>query len=388
MTISKEKNKKLNSVLNGINKQFGEGSVKIAGQHIAEMIIRRIKTSSTVFNVMLHGGVSRAKIVEFYGPNSSGKTSMALEIIKQFQEENPEEICAWFETEASWDPEYARDIMGIDLDRLVVIDQTDHSAEECLDIVRGLVKSGEFRIIVVNSIAGLSPKVELENELEKANMGVVARMLSKFFRVIIGSANKNDCTFIFINQVRATMDQYRPEATCGGNALSFYATQRVRFSKVKVQSADPIDANDGVKINCSVAKNRAANGKNPYTNCTYYAIYGEGINNVIDVPDIVGSLGIFSKAGAWFNLLDETTGDPKVIEGVTCKFNGKNAFIKALTDNPAFLKAVTEMINNNIDKVQGSNLSAEEIIAIEKENKEAEKQFANLDKEVATEVEE
>lgn len=197
---SKEKQKALDNALSKINKKFGAGTVTKASEAEDKLVKRTIKTPSIEFNNMLGGGMK--SFIELYGPPSSGKTSMAIETLAYNQKLDPDFVGAWLETEGSITKEILA-LHGVDLDRLVYWDQNDvDNAESALDVIRSLVSSGAVDLVIVNSIAGLAPKTETEDDLEKQNIALVARLLSKFFRVITGPANKNKVTMIFINQVR------------------------------------------------------------------------------------------------------------------------------------------------------------------------------------------
>lgn len=214
------KNSKLDSVLNSINKKFGPGTINYMGDIKDKMEIKRYKSPSYEFDLMLGGGLAVGKIIELFGPESAGKTSMAIEIIKHNQEiakkENRQFMAGWFESEESVDPEFLEDL-GVDMSSVVYWDQRNVSAEEGFDILRALVSSGEFDMIVVNSIAGLCAGKELDDDMEKQNIGLTARLLSKLFRVITAAASKNNCTLLFINQIRMNIGVMygNPETTTG-----------------------------------------------------------------------------------------------------------------------------------------------------------------------------
>ena len=192
--------------MRNINKRFGEGVVGTLREKEEDLTIGFYKTPSIEFNNMLGGGFPIGKLIELYGANSSGKTSLAIETIAFNQKNNENFIAGWFETEESFDYEYA-EMLGIDTDRIVIWDQRDTGAEQGLDILRGLITDGSFNMIVINSVAGLTPKKELEDDIGKANIALQARMMSKLMRVITGSAAKNKCSIIFVNQLRTNVGQ-------------------------------------------------------------------------------------------------------------------------------------------------------------------------------------
>lgn len=202
MAISADKKKNLTAVLNGINKKFGASTVSFVKDK--DLKIEYLQSPSHEFNAMLAGGIGVGRITEFYGENSSGKTSMAIEIIAHNQKANPDFVAGWFETEGSIDEEILASF-GIDMDRLVYWDQTEVGAEQGLDILRALIASNEFDLIVCNSVAGLAPKKEIEDDIEKQNVALTARMMSKLMRVITGICFKTKTSMIFINQVRTNV---------------------------------------------------------------------------------------------------------------------------------------------------------------------------------------
>lgn len=202
MAISADKKKNLTAVLNGINKKFGANTVSFVKDK--DLKIEYLQSPSHEFNAMLNGGIGVGRIVEFYGENSSGKTSMAIEIIAHNQKINPDFIAGWFETEGSIDEEILKSF-GVDMDRLIYWDQTELGAEQGLDVLRGLIASKQFDMIVVNSVAGLAPKKEIEDDIEKQNVALTARMMSKLMRVITGICFKSKTSMVFINQVRTNV---------------------------------------------------------------------------------------------------------------------------------------------------------------------------------------
>lgn len=212
--MDKDKMKRIQSTMNQINKRFGADTVMKASDAVSQgKLTKRITpTPSLELNDALHCG-GLAGIVELYGPNSSGKTSLAIDTLVSAQKKDPDFVAAWLETEGSVTEEILRD-HGVDLERLIYWRQEDvGNAENALDVARGFITSGDVDMMVVNSVAGLSPKVETEDDLEKQNIALVARLLSKFFRVATGIASKNDVTMIFINQVRDNVGQMFGDTT-------------------------------------------------------------------------------------------------------------------------------------------------------------------------------
>ena len=363
--MDKDKLKRLDSLKASINKRFGADTVMTAKEAAEKGKLSKkvLKTPSLELNDALHcGGFSG--IVELFGANSSGKTSLAIDTIVLNQKTNPDFVVAWLETEGSVTETILQD-HGVDLDRIIYWRQEDAgNAESALDIARAFITSGDVDAMVVNSIAGLCPKVENEDDLEKQNIALVARLLSKFFRVATGIASKNDVTMIFINQVRDNVGQMfgDPATTTGGKALAFYASQRIRMGQKKIMAGDPIKEEDGVKIGCIVKKNRFAGKHNPYTKCDYYATFANGIDSIISMPQLLLNAGIVRQAGAWWYYENEN-GKPYNIGGIECKFRSKNDFLEALHNNQI-------LYNELLSKINGlsSAQNEEEMAEIEAEN--------------------
>lgn len=375
MAISVDKEKALKEAMNKINKQFGKDTVTKASEAGDKLSKRIIKTPSVEFNNMLYGGLGN--IVELYGPESSGKTSLAIETLAKAQADDPNFVGAWLETESS----VTKDILqshGVDLSRLVYWDQQDvGNAENALDVIRSLVSSGAVDIVVVNSVAGLAPKVETEDDLEKQNIALTARLLSKFFRVITGVAAKNKVTMVFINQVRDKVGVMfgNPETTGGGRALAFYASIRVRMNALKIDKSDPINDTEGVKISCIVRKNRFAGKHNPYTKCVYYARYDTGIDNIVTLPALLQEAGIVRQAGAWWYYEDEN-GQPLTVGGLECKFKSKNDFLESLRNNETLRNELMMKLDNL--SIKAESVSDEELAEINAENAALENEMAGI----------
>lgn len=378
MSMDKDKQKALESALGKINKKFGAGTVTKASEAEEKLTKRNIKTPSIEFNNMLGGGLK--SIVEFFGNPSSGKTSMAIETLAYNQKLDPNFVGAWLETESSVTKEILA-LHGVDLNRLVYWDQNDaENAESALDVMRSLVSSGAIDLAIVNSVAGLSPKVEIEEDLEKQNIGNLAKLLSKFMRVITGEANKKKVTIIFINQVRDKIGVMfgDPSTTPGGKAIPFFASQRIRMNNLKIMAADPISEDEGVKISCIAYKNRF--GKQG-AKCTYYANYQTGIDNIVVLPALLQEAGIVRQAGAWWYYEDEN-GQPLIINGIECKFKSKNDFLNALRTNNILREELTNKLEGK--EIKTDFASDEEMKDIESTNKAIEKERAEIDEDYGT----
>lgn len=386
MAISNAKRKNLTSVMNKINKKFGEGSVNFVKDIEEKLKVRYLRTPSHEVNIMLNGGLGLGRIIELFGENASGKTTLLIETIAKNQKENPDFVAGWFETERSVDEEQLK-AFGIDMDRLVYWDQSEVGAEQGFDILRGLVASGEFDLIAVNSVAGLAPKIEIEGEMDKANIAVTARLMSKLFRVVTGLAGKNNTTLVFINQTRTDVGKMfgDPTTTSGGSALGFYASQRINMRRLKLKAADPISADEGLKISAKTVKNRLTD-KNPFTKCEYYAIYGEGIDTKSEIPDILEREGVVRKCKAWYYLEDEQ-GKVKNIGGIECKFRSKATFVKALKDNEVFATKLEDILNDILFNKSSKSISMDinEIREAENQNKKIEETISTNDKQAEEE---
>lgn len=376
--MDKEKMKRLQASMAQINKRFGAGTVMKASEAVAQGKLTKkvIPTPSLELNDALHcGGFSG--ICELYGPNSSGKTSLAIDTLAKAQRMDEDFVGGWLETEGSVTEEILLD-HGVDLDRLIFWKQEDvGNAENALDVARGFITSGDIDMIVVNSVAGLCPKVESEDDLEKQNIALTARLLSKFFRVANGVASKNDVTMIFINQTRDNVGQMfgDPSTTTGGKALAFYASQRIKMNRLKVMAADPIKEDEGVKISCIVHKNRFAGTNNPFTKCVYYATYKNGIDSIVALPQLLLDAGIMRQAGAWW-YYEDAQGNLITVDGIVGKFSSKNNFLDALRSSEKLYNELVSKLDN-ISSVQ----SAEEIAAVEAENAKLDAEMEQTERE-------
>lgn len=369
-----EKMKNVMSTMAKINKKFGENTISFVSDIEDQLKREYVESPSWEFNTMLYGGLSKGKIAEFYGNPGSGKTKMALEIIRSEQQKNPEHMTAWIETEDSITIEDFEDF-GIDTERVLYLKQTESvTAEILLDVIRGIIPNVD--IITVNSIAALVAKREVEDESEKQQMALIARLLSKTLRTIVAGLSTHKTTIILINQVRSTMDQYSPTATTGGKAIPFYANQRVEFRREKIRSEDVITEDDGVKIKCKVSKNRWSVG-NPFKVCNYYALYQKGIDTTSELCSVLFKEGILLKGGAWFRYEDIETGDPKVLkingEDIVCKWNGNAKVIECFRQYPEVEQFFVDLLKAKFNSGNvGQDVSDEEKAELERMNQEIE----------------
>ncbi len=295
-----EKSKSLESALAQIERAFGKGSVMKMGQR-QTIDSETISTGSLGLDIALGiGGLPKGRIVEIYGPESSGKTTLALHVIAEAQKKDG--ICAFVDAEHALDPSYANNL-GVDIDELY-ISQPD-TGEQALEIADTLVRSGAIDVLVIDSVAALTPRAELEGDMGDSLPGLQARLMSQALRKLTGSISKSNCMVIFINQIRMKIGIMfgNPETTTGGNALKFYASVRLDIRRIgSIKDKDEIIGN---QTRVKVVKNKMAP---PFKQVEFDIMYGEGISKIGELLDLGAKVGIVEKSGAWFSYNNERLG--------------------------------------------------------------------------------
>ncbi len=296
-----DKQKALDSALAQIERQFGKGSIMKLGGENAIQEIEATSTGSLGLDIALGiGGLPKGRIIEIYGPESSGKTTLTLHCVAEEQKKGG--VCAFVDAEHALDPQYAKKL-GVDLDELL-ISQPD-TGEQALEITDTLVRSGAVNLVVVDSVAALTPKSELEGDMGDSSVGVQARLMSQAMRKLTGSISKSNCMVIFINQIRMKIGVMfgSPETTTGGNALKFYSSVRLDIRRIgAVKDRDEIVGNS---TRVKVVKNKVAP---PFKQVEFDIMYGEGISKTGEIIDLGVKAGIVDKSGAWYSYGDERIG--------------------------------------------------------------------------------
>ena len=326
--MDENKSKALNAALSQIEKQFGKNTVMRLGDNTVQAV-EAVSTGSLTLDIALGiGGLPKGRIIEIYGPESSGKTTMTLQAIAECQKAGG--TCAFIDAEHALDPQYARKL-GVDIDNLLV-SQPDNG-EQALEIADMLVRSGAIDMIVVDSVAALTPRAEIEGEMGDSHMGLQARLMSQALRKITGNAKRSNCMVIFINQIRMKIGVMfgSPETTTGGNALKFYASVRLDIRRVgQVKEGDEII---GSETKVKVVKNKMAP---PFKEALFQILYGKGVNHLGELVDLAVQQNIVQKAGAWYSYQGDKIGQ------------GKNNTIRHLEEHPELAQGIEAIIREQL----------------------------------------
>ena len=326
-TENTEKKKALEAALSQIEKQFGKGSVMKLGDYSA-MNVEAIPTGALSLDIALGiGGIPRGRIVEVYGPESSGKTTLTLHMIAEAQKAGGE--AAFIDAEHALDPVYAKHL-GVDIDNLIV-SQPD-TGEQALEIAEALVRSGALDIIVVDSVAALVPKAEIDGDMGDSHIGLQARLMSQALRKLAGAINKTKTVIVFINQLREKVGVMfgNPETTTGGRALKYYSSVRLDIRRVESIKQDGEVVGNRAKV--KVVKNKMAP---PFREAEFDIVFGKGISKSGNILDIAVNLDIIEKSGSWFSYNGNRIGQ------------GRENVKKYLEDNPEIMSEVEEKVREN-----------------------------------------
>ena len=346
MSENLEKKKALEMAMSQIEKQFGKGSVMKLGEFKA-MEVEAIPTGALSLDMALGiGGVPRGRIIEVFGPESSGKTTLALHIVAEAQKMGGD--AAFIDAEHALDPVYAKKL-GVDIDNLIV-SQPD-TGEQALEITESLVRSGALDVIVVDSVAALVPKAEIDGDMGDSHMGLQARLMSQALRKLTGALNKTKTVLIFINQLREKIGVMfgNPETTTGGRALKFYASVRLDIRKIENIKQD--GEVKGNRVRVKVIKNKVAP---PFREAEFDVVYGEGISKAGNILDMAVNLDIIEKSGSWFSYNGERIGQ------------GRENVKRYLKENPKLLEEVESKVRANFAKAFEDSLG-EELPSIEED---------------------
>jgi len=327
--LKQEKLKALEATLGNIEKSFGKGSIMRLGAEAEKM--ESISTGSIGLDYALGvGGLPKGRIIEIYGPESSGKTTLALHVVAEAQKKGG--IAAFIDAEHAFDRFYAAKL-GVDIENLL-ISQPDYG-EQALEIAENLIRSGAIDVIVVDSVAALTPKSEIEGEMGDSKMGLQARLMSQAMRKLTATINKTGCVCIFINQLREKIGVMfgNPETTTGGNALKFYSSVRIDIRKIsQIKDGENVL---GSRVKVKVVKNKVAP---PFRKAEFDILYGEGISRSGEIVDLGVEMGIIKKSGSWFSY-----GDSKLAQG-------RDSVKKLIEDNPELADELAAKIFEALEK--------------------------------------
>ncbi len=339
-SVADSKQKALEIALQQIEKTYGKGAVMRLGQNVG-MNVEHIPTGSMALDAALGiGGLPRGRIVEIYGPEASGKTTLALHAVAETQKLGGE--AAFIDVEHALDPVYAR-ALGVDVDALLV-SQPD-TGEQALEIAEALIRSGAIDMIVVDSVAALVPRAEIEGEMGDSHVGLQARLMSQAMRKLAGAVGKSNCIAVFINQLRLKVGVVygNPEVTAGGNALKYYASVRldVRRTETLKAGGEPVGSHTRVRV----VKNKVAP---PFKEAEFDVMYGQGISHEGELLDLAVKLDIVQKSGSWFNYKETRLGQ------------GRDNTKELLKNNPELAAEIEKLVRENLNKLNPAPMTREQ----------------------------
>lgn len=364
-----ERRKRIELVMANLRKK-NDGIVvgKLTDPEVQEQIhIEFIPTPSINFNSATGGGIPKGNICILAGVEDSGKTSLVLETIGKMHRENPEgHFALWLESEASLNLDYMVNQFGIDPERFFFIQfDRNHSAEQCLDQAEALLQTGVIDLFCINTLKALIPESEMNKSMEQVNVGAAARMNSRMMGKFVPLIKQYKTAMVLVQHLTTNIGGFSMYGDnlilAGGRAIRTASMLTVEMRKASVLDTDPIGKEDGIKINCKITKNHCIPREFPYRKFTYYAIFGEGIEQILSTLDELIDMGIIHKAGAWMQQLDPETGE------IVDKWNGRNAFREDMKANSDKLEKLKSLIHGSFE-----TLSEEEVIEIKEQEKLAE----------------
>ncbi len=348
ITNSPEKEKALNLVLNQIERSFGKGSIMRLGD-AARMKVETISSGAITLDLALGGGLPKGRVIEIYGPESAGKTTLALHAVAEVQKNGG--VAAYVDAEHALDPMYSA-ALGVDINNLL-ISQPDNG-ESALEIVDQLVRSSAVDIVVIDSVAALVPRAEIEGEMGDNQVGLQARLMSKALRKVAGNIGKSGCTVIFLNQLRQKIGVTygSPEVTTGGNALKFYASVRLDIRRIQTLKKGT-EGEYGIRVKVKVAKNKVAP---PFRIAEFDIIFGQGISRLGCLVDLAEQTGVITRKGAWYSYNGDNIGQ------------GRDNTIKYMEEKTEFAEKIDKQVREQLD--MGAVVQANSVTPIETEEDE------------------
>ncbi|HBB36329.1 MAG TPA: recombinase RecA [Cyanobacteria bacterium UBA8803] len=348
ITKSPDKEKALNLVLNQIERTFGKGSIMRLGD-ATRMKVETISSGAITLDLALGGGLPKGRIIEIYGPESSGKTTLALHAVAEVQKAGG--VAAFVDAEHALDPTYSA-ALGVDIENLLV-SQPDNG-EAAMEIVDQLVRSSAVDIVIIDSVAALVPRAEIEGEMGDTQVGLQARLMSKALRKVAGNIGKSGCTVIFLNQLRQKIGVTygSPEVTTGGNALKFYASVRLDIRRIQTLKKGS-EGEYGIRAKVKVAKNKVAP---PFRIAEFDIIFGQGISSLGCLVDLAEQTGVINRKGAWYSYNGDNIAQ------------GRDNTVKYLEENPEFAVNIDRQVRDKLE--MGAVVSANSVNPLEIEEEE------------------